>query len=57
MTITLADLLKDSAYKLTQFKTAQMQALETSITIVEIAIEQDEETALCFIAREGGCYE
>ena len=46
MTITLADLLKDSAYKLTQFKTAQMQALETSITIVEIAIEQDEETAL-----------
>jgi len=28
MTITLAELLKDSAYKLTQFKPAQIQALE-----------------------------
>lgn len=35
MTITLAELLKDSAYKLTQFKSAQIQALEASITIKE----------------------
>jgi hypothetical protein len=28
MTISLAELLKDSAYKLTQFKPAQIQALE-----------------------------
>jgi type I restriction enzyme M protein len=33
MTISLAELLKDSAYKLTQFKTAQIQALEASITM------------------------
>lgn len=33
MTITLAELLKDSAYKLTQFKPAQIQALESSITM------------------------
>ncbi len=33
MTITLAELLKDSAYKLTQFKPAQIQALEASITL------------------------
>lgn len=33
MTITLGELLKDSAYKLTQFKTAQIQALEASITM------------------------
>ncbi|ABQ27754.1 N-6 DNA methylase [Geotalea uraniireducens] len=35
MTITLAELLKDSAYKLTQFKPAQIQALEASITMKE----------------------
>jgi type I restriction enzyme M protein len=35
MTITLAELLKDSAYKLTQFKPAQIQALESSITMKE----------------------
>jgi hypothetical protein len=35
MTISLAELLKDSAYKLTQFKPAQIQALETSITMKE----------------------
>jgi hypothetical protein len=28
MTTLLAELLKDSAYKLTQFKTAQIKALE-----------------------------
>jgi type I restriction enzyme M protein len=33
MTVTLAELLKDSAYKLTQFKTAQIEALEASITM------------------------
>ena len=33
MTISLAELLKDSAYKLTQFKPAQIQALEASITM------------------------
>ena len=33
MTISLAELLKDSAYKLTQFKPAQIQALESSITM------------------------
>ncbi len=31
--IKLSDLLRDSAYKLTQFKPAQIQALETSITM------------------------
>ena len=31
--IKLSDLLRDSAYKLTQFKTAQIQALEASITM------------------------
>lgn len=35
MTITLAELLKDSAYKLTQFKPAQIKALEASITLKE----------------------
>ena len=35
MSISLAELLKDSAYKLTQFKTAQIQALEASITMKE----------------------
>jgi type I restriction enzyme M protein len=29
----LSDLLRDSAYKLTQFKPAQIQALEASITM------------------------
>ncbi len=33
MTISLAELLKDSAYKLTQFKPAQIHALEASITM------------------------
>ena len=33
MTITLAELLKDSAYRLTQFKPAQIQALEAAITL------------------------
>jgi len=32
MTITLAELLKDSAYKLTQFKPTQIKSLEKSIT-------------------------
>lgn len=31
--IKLSDLLRDSAYKLTQFKSAQIQALEASITM------------------------
>jgi type I restriction enzyme M protein len=35
MTISLAELLKDSAYKLTQFKQAQIQTLESSITMKE----------------------
>ena len=35
MTITLAELLRDSAYKLTQFNSAQIQALETSIVVKE----------------------
>ena len=33
MTTTLAELLKDSAYRLTQFKPAQVQALEAAITL------------------------
>lgn len=33
MTYTLAELLKDTAYKLTQFKPAQIQALEESISM------------------------
>ena len=35
MTITLAELLKDSAYKLTQFKAEQMKTLEASISLKE----------------------
>lgn len=35
MTTTLAELLKDSAYKLAQFKPEQIQALETGITLKE----------------------
>lgn len=35
MTITLAELLKDSAYKLTQFKPEQIKALEAGITLKE----------------------
>ena len=37
MTITLATLLKDSGYKLTQFTPAQISALEASITLKETA--------------------
>jgi len=33
MSISLAELLKDSAYKFTQFKPAQIQELEASITM------------------------
>ena len=33
MTITLATLLRDSAYKLSQFKSSQIAALEAAITI------------------------
>jgi type I restriction enzyme M protein len=33
MTITLAELLKDSAYKLTQFKPTQIKALESGIAL------------------------
>ena len=33
--IKLSDLLRDSAYKLTQFKPAQIKALEASITVKE----------------------
>ncbi len=36
-TIKLSDLLRDSAYKLTQFKAAQIQALEARITLKETA--------------------
>ncbi len=32
-TINLSELLRDSAYKLTQFKAAQIQALEASISM------------------------
>ncbi len=35
MSITLAELLKDSAYKLTQFKPEQIKALEAGITLKE----------------------
>ncbi len=33
MTLTLNEILKDSAYKLTQFSAAQIQTLESSITV------------------------
>jgi len=33
MTFSLAELLKDSAYKLTQFNATQIQALEASISL------------------------
>ena len=33
MTLSLADLLKDSAYKLSQFKPEQINALESAITL------------------------
>jgi len=35
MTISLAELLRDSAYKLSQFKSEQIQALEARITMKE----------------------
>lgn len=35
MTTNLAELLKDSAYKLSQFKPGQISALEEAITIRE----------------------
>jgi type I restriction enzyme M protein len=34
--IKLSDLLRDSAYKLTQFKASQIQTLEASITMKEV---------------------
>lgn len=37
MTITLAELLKDSAYKLTQFKAEQIKVLEARITLKEFS--------------------
>ena len=37
MTTTLATLLKDSGYKLTQFTPAQISALEASITVKQTA--------------------
>ena len=36
MTLTLNEILKDSAYKLTQFSSAQILALENSIIIKEV---------------------
>jgi len=36
MTLTLNELLKDSAYKLSQFSASQIQALESGITVKEI---------------------
>ncbi len=33
MTLTLAELLKDSAYKLSQFKPERIDALESAITL------------------------
>jgi len=36
MTLTLNEILKDSAYKLTQFSAAQIQALENSILVKEV---------------------
>ena len=35
MTVTLADLLKDSAYRLDQFKPEHIAALEAGITLKE----------------------
>jgi type I restriction enzyme M protein len=37
MPLTLAELLKDSAYRLGQFKPAQIAALEAAITLEESA--------------------
>ncbi len=37
MTISLAELLKDSAYRLNQFKPAQISALEAAITVRDAA--------------------
>jgi len=36
MTLTLNEILKDSAYKLTQFSAAQIQTLESSITVKDM---------------------
>ena len=36
MTLTLNEILKDSAYKLTQFSTTQIQTLENSILVKEV---------------------
>lgn len=51
--MTLSELLKDSAYKLTQFKPAQIAALEAAKRAVEIAIEQDEAAGMAYLARAG----
>jgi type I restriction enzyme M protein len=40
MTITLAELLKDSAYKLTQFKPEQISAFEAGITLKESSTKE-----------------
>jgi len=37
MTVTIAELLKDSAYKLSQFKPEQIKALESTISLKETA--------------------
>jgi type I restriction enzyme M protein len=37
MTLTIAELLKDSAYKLSQFKPEQIEALEVGISLKETA--------------------
>ncbi len=41
MTTHLADLLKDSAYRLTQFKAEYIDALEQSITLKATAKQSD----------------
>ena len=49
--MNLSDLLKDRAYKLTQFKPAQMAALDAK-RAVEIAIEQDVAAGMAYLAWE-----
>jgi len=47
MTTTLAELLKDSAYRLTQFKPAQIQALEAAITLKNSGEKSESKPGSC----------
>ena len=49
--MTLAELLKDSAYKPSQFKPEHIASLGAAKRAVEIAIESSEDAALAYLAQ------